>query len=350
MTQTLIYTPGDPAGVTSVDRLRLYTTSTRTDPPTLDTGPATLLPDGRWRFAFPDVTDGTYYASITVTYEDGLTADDTNDVVTLPAPTPAQGSEPRALWVTTDELGTIEGATGDQLTAAVTVASEVLFALSGRRWHGRRTDRLRVAPLLAGLHVPFPSSFTLWTSGRTRGCACHSSRIDPGVPGPVTRVASLLLGDTSVPVEQITVEDRHIIRVQPGADSTTDPLAVNLWVDEDGYYALFPNGACSCGRTATVEMVVEWGTPPPAAGAAAALALAQEIAQGLTGGSCRIAGNVTSVNRQGVSVLLDPNEYLKEGRTGVPLVDLWLTSVNPNKLARESEVWWPEADAAVRLG
>lgn len=261
---------------------------------------------------------------------------------------PAVGAAPLAPWVAdADVTGT--DASAEQVTAAIAVASEVLWALSGRRWPGAREDTLRVPAEPGEWHVPWPSSLTLFTPGRTRGCGCHSSHLDPQLPGPITAVVSLKLGDTDVPAEQIVVEDRRVVRVKPGADATTDPLAVNLWVDDEGFYALWPSGACSCGRAAGAELTVQWGTPPPEAGAAAAQQLATEIAKGLSGGNCRIAGNVTSVNRQGVSVLLDPTTFLDKGRTGVPLVDLWLQAVNPNKLQRPPEVWFPEADAPVRL-
>lgn len=260
----------------------------------------------------------------------------------------AVGAAPRAPWVTVDEV-TGTDASPEQIASAVAVASEVLWALSGRRWSGLRRDTLLVPPASGDFHVAFPSSFTFWTPGRTRGCLCHTSHLDPQLPGPIITVVSLKLGDIDVPADQVSIEDRRILRVKPAAGSTTtDPLSVNLWVDEDGYYALWPRGA-DCGRAASAELVVEWGTPPPDAGAAAAQQLATEIAKGLAGGACRIAGNVTSVNRQGVSVLLDPATFLKEGKTGVPLVDLWLAAVNPNKLSRPPEVWWPEADSPVRL-
>lgn len=260
---------------------------------------------------------------------------------------PAVGAAPRAAWLAdTDVTGT--DATPEQVKAAVAVASEVLWALSGRRWPGERRDTLRVEVGSGDLHLPFPSSFTAYTPGRTRGCLCHSSHLDPQLPGPIATVVSLKLGDTDVPADQVKVLDRRIVVVEPGADATTDPLAVNMWTDEEGYYSLWPGGG-DCGRATFAELVVEWGTPPPEAGAAAAVQLATEIAKGLSGAACRIAGNVTSVNRQGVSVLLDPAVFLKEGKTGVPLVDLWLSAVNPHKLSSPPSVWWPEADTPVRL-
>lgn len=349
MTQQLRYIPTTPATVASVTRLQLYTDAGRTAPAVVDVGPATPSSDGSWGFHFADLPAASYWPTVTLTRTD--TTVDTDDLAPMALPVAAvEGAEPLASWVTDPSTLDAPDASPAQKITAASFASQVLWALSGRRWWGQRQDRLRVAPDFAGLHVPFPSSFSLWTPGRTRGCPCHASTINPQVPGPVIDVVSLTVGDVVVPHDQIEIEDRRVIRVAPGADSTTDPLAVNLWVDEDGFYALFPNGACGCGRRSTVDMILEWGSPPPDAGAEAARLLATEVAKGLSGDtSCRIAGNVTSVNRQGVSVLLDPATFLDEGRTGVPLVDLWLTSVNPNKLQRPPEVWWPEVDTPTRL-
>lgn len=351
MTQQLTYTPADPAGVASVDRLRLWDNEDRAGAAVVDVGPADAIA-GAWVFTFADQPDGTYYSSVTVTYADSLVADDADDVITLPLAAPAQPGDPVGLWVTAEALADnadLADSTPEQRAAAARTASDVLYALSGRRWPGARIERLRLAPQAGTVRWGMPSPFG--TSGPRRpGCACHSNRLDPQLPGAITRVVRLTVADTDVPAAQVEVLDQRVIRVIPGSDPALDPLAVNRYVTLDGdAYSLFPGAVACCGNTATVELVVEWGTLPPASGLLAALALATEICKGLIGGDCQIAGNITSVNRQGVSVLLDPNEFLKEGRTGVPAVDLWLAAVNPNNLAAGAEVWWPESPTPERL-
>jgi hypothetical protein len=68
-------------------------------------------------------------------------------------------------------------------------------------------------------------------------------------------------------------------------------------------------------------------------------------------GPCRLPGNVTKLarqgssttTRQGVSVTdYDPSLLFAEGRTGLLLVDLWLTSVNPYRLTSPSRVYSPD--------
>ena len=65
-------------------------------------------------------------------------------------------------------------------------------------------------------------------------------------------------------------------------------------------------------------------------------------------GECELPERVTSVNREGLSyTIIDPQTFLDMGRTGLPKVDLWLTSVNPNRSRRPSGVWTPDAPPAV---
>lgn len=54
---------------------------------------------------------------------------------------------------------------------------------------------------------------------------------------------------------------------------------------------------------------------------------------------CRLPRNASSATRQGVSVQFpDPVEIIQAGLTGVPEVDLWIKSLNPQGLAQDSEV------------
>jgi hypothetical protein len=58
---------------------------------------------------------------------------------------------------------------------------------------------------------------------------------------------------------------------------------------------------------------------------------------------CRLPQRVQTITRQGVSMtLIDPLDFLDEGRTGVYEFDLWLSQVNPNGLHRRSRVRTPD--------
>jgi hypothetical protein len=61
-------------------------------------------------------------------------------------------------------------------------------------------------------------------------------------------------------------------------------------------------------------------------------------------GECQLPGRTTSVQREGISfTLLDPQDYLQQGRTGVPSVDLWLASTNPRRALRPAGVYSPDS-------
>jgi hypothetical protein len=61
-------------------------------------------------------------------------------------------------------------------------------------------------------------------------------------------------------------------------------------------------------------------------------------------GECQLPGRTTSVQREGVSfTLLDPQDYLREGKTGVPTVDLWISTVNPKRAVRPAAVFTPDS-------
>jgi hypothetical protein len=84
------------------------------------------------------------------------------------------------------------------------------------------------------------------------------------------------------------------------------------------------------------------GSGVPTSGKLAARALAEEMLSGMTGGDCRLPERVTSVTRQGMSfTLLDPQDFLDKGRTGLYVVDLFLRGANPRGALRPSRVFIP---------
>lgn len=355
--------PYDPAGAGgAVARLRLFADSTRTGVPVVDVGPAVRIAFGEYEFTVPAIAAAAlYYDRVDWTAAatgPAVVVDGTTNVLAFGGETGTpDGQTP--LWLDVAELATeFPALTAEQRQAAAQTATDVLHALSGRQYHGRRTERLLVAPAVSGPSIPLGlgSPFAAFLPVRTTGCGCHARDLDPMLPGPIVRVVRLVVANVDVPLGQVVVHDRRTVRVRPPGGSIPDPLAVNFVTDGEGFYSLFPSGAVSCGRRATVDLTVEWGAEPPAGGRLGALALAREIAKGIGGDdSCRLPGNVVSVNRQGVTVLLDPATFLSAGRTGIPEADEWLASVNPSvsKDGRgkraASTVWWPEAPIVERL-
>lgn len=63
-------------------------------------------------------------------------------------------------------------------------------------------------------------------------------------------------------------------------------------------------------------------------------------------GECQLPERTTSVQREGISyTLLSPQDYLREGKTGLPSVDLYLAATNPRRALRPSAVFTPDSPA-----
>lgn len=92
--------------------------------------------------------------------------------------------------------------------------------------------------------------------------------------------------------------------------------------------------------------VVYWrGTPVPPGGKRAVALLACEIWKACAKGpdSCALPRRVQTVQREGITyTMLDPMDFLSEGRTGLTEVDMWLAAVNPAKLHSPSAVLSPD--------
>jgi len=108
----------------------------------------------------------------------------------------------------------------------------------------------------------------------------------------------------------------------------------------------FLTDAACCGGCVLVRY--RYGANIPASGKYAAIKLANELIESLDpDGHCTLPERVTSVSRQGVSwTLLDPQDFLADGRTGIYEVDLFLKTHNPAKAVRPARVFSPDRPRA----
>jgi hypothetical protein len=100
------------------------------------------------------------------------------------------------------------------------------------------------------------------------------------------------------------------------------------------------------------EVIVTYrhGTPPPNAGKLAALRLANELIWADTGDSrCALPQRVTNISRQGVSAtILDPQDFLENGKTGIYVVDLFIKAANPSNAKKKPKVFSPDKPSGDR--
>lgn len=219
------------------------------------------------------------------------------------------------------------------------VASEILWALSGRQWTGggcTNTVTLRSTPPTPGGGTwPYESS---WGS-----CACWTYG---------TWVASMLypagggwLGEHVAP---IAVQLPHG-RIDPASvEVTIDGNPFAAWrVSRAGWLERMDGRSWNVCDDVT-SIAYEYGEAPPEGGVRAVIALAAELVQADQPG-CRLPSRVTSISRQGVSYeVFNTGELFPNGRTGLPEIDLWLVSVNPHGRPGRATVWSPDLPRTVR--
>lgn len=204
-------------------------------------------------------------------------------------------------------------------------ASEMLWALSGRRWYGAGcTERATLVPALGGDH---DASWGV--------CGCWD--LAPGAPfGHMDQPRAVRL--PRAPAAVVSVVENGVT-----LPPTAYVLARAGWLErvDGGLWDV-----CS----GTTVITYTFGEPPPRGGRAAAVTLGVEFAKdanGLTG--CKLPKRTTSVTRQGVSIeLFDPQDFLENGGVGIISVDLWIKSVNPGARTQQGSVWSPELDTARR--
>lgn len=228
-------------------------------------------------------------------------------------------------------------------------ASEVLYALSGRQYPGECAETVR--PCSGGSALP-GFSWGRWSypwipikNGATwlnigPACGCHVA-YDCGCNGvnqvnlgrsDVTEVLSVNIDGTELNSSAWRLDEgRFLVRT----DGNTWPCCQDLNKD--------------IGETGTWYIELNYGAPVPSVGKQAASALALELVKACIGADCDLPQRVTNLVRQGVSMtLLDPQTFLTEGRTGLYLPDLFISTVNPHGLQRRATVWSPEVSGKGR--
>lgn len=220
-------------------------------------------------------------------------------------------------------------------------ASEILWMLSGRVWYGggcEETAILRSLPPQPGTGTwPYDSSW-----GR---CACWSHSgwtLTGGIPWPLAP----FLGQhveapiaVQLPRSPVTEVTEVLVDGAPFADWN---LLRSGWLERtDGQ----PWQLCDN----SVQITYLYGEPPPRGGRAAAVELAIEFIRykhGLDG--CRLPRKATSITRQGLTINIDPLEFLDRGGTGLLGVDLWLRAVNPGGEPQGAMVISPDLPHTMR--
>ena len=219
---------------------------------------------------------------------------------------------------------------------AVSAASRVLWALSGRRF-GQCTATLRPCADDCGdwAAVPLwgvPSllvSRSPWDFYRLPYCAgcspggCSCTHIPTvRLPDGVSRVVEVRLDGTPMATGSYRLDGRSLMRT----DGSAWPRCNNLARSDD--------------QPGTWSVTAILGEPVPDSGRLAMGELACEILKASSGVDCRLPPGVTQLVRQGVTIQYpDMGQLLRDGRTGLYLVDLFLASENRDGLKQRARVY-----------
>lgn len=233
-------------------------------------------------------------------------------------------------WTEVDRLADPDS---DFAEEAVRSASYIMWLLTGRKFGGVRTVTevyCQPRPQMSARDIELAASRGAWipaypdTSGGAIVNVCSNS----GCNGcwhtlrlrntPVVNVSAVSVADRAIPLSDVAIIDSSQIAPMP---------ASGCWG--------------SCGD---ITVTYQYGAPPPSAGVMAATDLANQFLWAMSDDDrCTLPARVTSISRQGVSwTLIDQQEFLQDGRTGIYSVDLFIKTVNPNGAQRRPRVFSPD--------
>lgn len=223
------------------------------------------------------------------------------------------------------------------------VATKILFALSGRRWGPscpipvRPCARscLERAGLIArwgtvgSRWVPYIGPGGRWFNASVCACDTDCSCTDlceVWLEGPVYDVVDVWLDGETLPESAYRLDytDRGTMLVRT----------------DGGCWPECSDMQAACDQLGSFCVEYRTGLELDEDAIAAVSELACEFVKACVPGcDCRLPGKLKRVIRQGVVVeMADPTTIFAEGRTGLPLADLWLSAVNPNRLPQPPRV------------
>lgn len=222
---------------------------------------------------------------------------------------------------------------------AIEYATAILWRLTGMRYGICERTVRPCGSTCAGASTYFDAASAMpWTplinsSGQWTNCAgcecpeqCCCAVCEVILPGIVQEVSEVKVDGAIVASSAFRVDNhRALVRT----DGACWPRCQDLSAPDT--------------ESGTFSITYTHGMPVPAGGAHALATYACEIAKACAGGPCKLPARVTNLTRDGVTMtLLDPLDFLDDGLTGLPLVDVWVRAVNPDRLRAPSVVYSPD--------
>ena len=225
--------------------------------------------------------------------------------------------------------------------AAVTAATYTLWALSGRQFG---TCAVTLRPCRRECYdQSWWNSYSLpWTSywdyadsnypwfvlgcGGCRGSCSCSAVSEVVLPSPVQSIVTVKLDGVVAPTGSYRLDNNRLL---VRTDGQQWPSCNNLNKDDT--------------QPGTWSVTAVYGQPVPKMGEVAMGELACEILKAMAGEECRLPPGVTQLTRQGVSISVpDIGDLFRDGKTGLYLVDMFLSASNPHKLQQRGRIYSPD--------
>ena len=174
---------------------------------------------------------------------------------------------------------------------------------------------------------------------QTPGVLSHYGSTEPPeitLPYSVRSIVEVTIDGTVIPPEEYELRDfQTLVRILP--EPGFEPTARWGWPTSQ-------RQDLALGQPGTFGVTFTFGIDPPTTGQIAARKLAEYLVVPQLGDGTKYPRRVTSITRQGVSAqVADVIDVMgKSGSTGIYEVDLFLRSVNPNRLQRQAAVWSPD--------
>lgn len=268
---------------------------------------------------------------------------------------------PCTSWVTEEDVaaccGVDVGTDTALFTTAAVEASMVLFELSGRQFPGQCEQTVRPCAsgcacwdyIISPAQSPaIPWAWGFWGSygwawgfegcgaGDTCGCGSLSRALLQGYP--VNEIIEVKIDGITIDGTEYRLDDyRWLTRMADAAGNAQFwPSCQRLDLNDD--------------QPGTWSVTYLFGQSPPLLGVSAAAQLACEIYRACSDsdgiGACALPSGVTKITRQGVTIERSPfvTWAFAKGQwgTGLPLVDMFLSTYNPAGLRRRPSVWSPD--------
>lgn len=203
---------------------------------------------------------------------------------------------------------------GEFTARAIEKASFVLYSLTGQKYNGIQTAT-------EAYNLPYNTLASDMVAGVERGAIIHIPKYTEGM-------RNLRLRHTPV---------RKIIEISKGGQ-VVDPSAYSI---RNNAYLVLNNGMPWVIDTTDLIITYKHGIRVPAAGKSAAIRFANELIHAYKDdGLCSLPERLQSVSRQGMTfAVLDPQDFIQNGRIGIPEVDYFIHAANPSKAKMKARVF-----------